>query len=50
VKGTFSKSEHFRQKGGKNLPIYQKKISFEKGRYLGKEIKLLSLYFKVESG
>jgi len=29
VKGTFSKSEHFRQKGDKNLSIYQKMISFE---------------------
>ncbi|EHE51999.1 hypothetical protein SPAR145_2172 [Streptococcus pneumoniae NP127] len=50
MKETFSKSEHFRTKGGKNWPIYQKKISFERRRYLGEEIKLLPLYFKVESG
>nr|DAR40241.1 MAG TPA: hypothetical protein [Caudoviricetes sp.] len=29
MKGTFSKSEASKQKGGKNWPIYQKKISFE---------------------
>jgi hypothetical protein len=29
VKGAFSKPEHFRKKGDKNLSIYQKMISFE---------------------
>ena len=43
VKGTFSKSGGFKQKGDKNLPIGQIKISFEEGRYLVEEIKLLPL-------
>jgi len=43
VKGTFSKSEASKQKGDKNLPIGQIKISFEEGKYLVEEIKLLPL-------
>jgi hypothetical protein len=30
VKGTFSKSEMFREKGGKNLLFLEKSISFSK--------------------
>jgi len=37
VKGTFSKLEHFRQKGGKTLSIYQKMISFEGQDTYGRE-------------
>ncbi|EHY94949.1 hypothetical protein SPAR2_1948 [Streptococcus pneumoniae GA02270] len=38
------------KKGVKTGQFTKKKISFEKRRYLGEEIKLLPLYFKVESG